>query len=210
MFTPVRKGAFSWKTPDPAEPWMMVGHLFVRDSGIILVDPPLVPGLIDAAKRLGKPEAILLTTQNHTRATKYIARKTGIPVYLPEQDKESLDPREVITVKDIGKYETFNEGNVLGFEVYKFGDDFALASPEKELLVGDNAIGDLNGKILPAPEWFPRETPEQTSEPSYIEFRNVMVKGFKDIVRKSGATSLLPSHGYDIVGDLQKRTDELH
>ncbi len=209
MFTPVRKNAFSWSTPDPAEPWLMVGHLFVRETGIVFVDPPLVPGLLDAAKRFGNPEALVLTTQNHTRAAKYIARKTGIPVYLPEQDESSLDPREVINVKAIGDYETFKEGEVIGFEVYKFGEDYALVTEEKELLVGDNAIGDSGGMILPAPDWFPRETEEQQPDQKRVEFRNQMVKELREIVAKSGATSLLPSHGYDVLGNLERKVREL-
>ena len=47
------KGALRWSTPDPADDWMMVGHLFVRETGVVFVDPPLVPGLVEAAKRLG-------------------------------------------------------------------------------------------------------------------------------------------------------------
>ena len=209
VLTPVRKGAFSWFTPDPAEPWMMVGHLFVRDSGVLFVDPPLIPGLVEAAVRLGKPEAVLLTTQNHSRASKYIARKTGVTIYLPEQNENDVDPREVITIKDFGKYETFNEGKVLGFQVYKFGVDYALLSEEKELLVGDNAIGDINGNVLTAPVWFPRETPEEPTDSNYMEFKTMMIKEIKDIVKKSGATSLLPSHGYDIIGDLKQKVDAL-
>src|SRR5713101_8804456 len=84
MFTPIREGVFRWSTPDPADDWMMVGHLFVRETGVVLVDPPMVPGLLEAAVRLGKLEAVLLTEQNHTRASRFIAKRAGIPVYLPE------------------------------------------------------------------------------------------------------------------------------
>lgn len=209
MLLPVNKSVYSWSTPDPAEPWMMVGHLFIKDSGVVLIDPPLVPGLIEAVKRLGKLEAVVLTTQNHTRGTKYIAGKTGIPVYIPEQDSNSVDPREVINVKDLGKHETFSEGKVLYFESYKFGEDYALVSPAHEMLVGDNAIGDITGKLLPAPDWFYTLTDEERKEQRVLDFRKNIIGELKEIVRKSGAVSLLSSHGYDIIGDLGRKTEAL-
>ena len=77
MFTPIREGAFRWSTPDPADDWMMVVHLFIRESGVVFVYPPNVPGLLEAAGRLGKLEAVLLTEQNHTRASRFIAKRAA-------------------------------------------------------------------------------------------------------------------------------------
>ena len=190
MLTPIREGLFWWSTPDPADDWMMVGHLFVRETGIVFVDPPLIPGLLQAANRLGKPEAVLLSTQNHTRASKYISKRAGVPVYLPEQNPETLDAPEIIKVKEIGKFEVYGAGSVLGFQAYKFGDDYALLSDEKELLVGDNATGDMNGNLVLPPE-------------------DLFRKEFKDIVSRTGATTLLASHGYDIYGSLQAQAGKL-
>src|ERR1700758_5116812 len=104
MFTPIREGAFRWSTPDPADDWMMVGHLFVRESGVVFVDPPLVPGLVEAATRLGKPEAILLTTKNNVRGSNYISKRAGVPVYLPEQIPDSVDSIEAVKVKQLGNF----------------------------------------------------------------------------------------------------------
>src|SRR5215467_10149588 len=94
VLTPARDGAFRWSTPDPADDWMMVGHLFVRETGVVFVDPPLVPGLVEAARKFGKPEAIVLTTQNHTRGSNYISKKADVRVYLPEQIPDAVDPGE--------------------------------------------------------------------------------------------------------------------
>jgi len=209
VFTEIRKGAFSWSTPDPADDWMMVGHLFVRDSGVVFVDPPLVPGLIDEVSRLGKPEAVILTTQNHTRATRYITKKTGIRAYLPDQDPRVVDEKEAPRVKEIGDFETFKPGSVLGFQAHMHGYDYALLSDRKELLIGDNAVGDSKGKIALWPHWYnpspsyPR--PEEVSK----EFKDRLRKELKDLVKTTGATSLLASHGYDIIGNLQTSADEL-
>jgi glyoxylase-like metal-dependent hydrolase (beta-lactamase superfamily II) len=53
------------------------------------------------------------------------------------------------------------------------------------------------GPPYPAPEDFPKE------------WRDSLRKQFKDIVKTTGATSLLASHGYDIIGSLQARASEL-
>ena len=212
MFIPVREGVFRWSTPDPADDWMMVGHLFVRETGVVFVDPPLVPGLLEAAGRLGKPEAVLLTEQNHTRGSKFLAKRAGIPVYLPETIPQAVEPWEAARVKEIGDFEVYKAGSVLGFRAHKFGEDYALLSDKKELLVGDNARGDAQGKVLMFPEWFklytpgpPYPAPEDISK----EFRDSLREQFKDIVKNTGANSLLASHEYDIIGTLQARASEL-
>ena len=212
MLAPIREGAFRWSTPDPADDWIMVGHLFVRDTGVVLVDPPMVPGLLDDARKLGKLEAVLLTAQNHTRAAKFISKRTGVPVYLPESIPEAVEPWEAARVKEIGEFQTYKAGRVLGFQAHKFGEDYALLTDKDELLVGDNARGDHRGRVLIFPEWFklyspgpPYPAPEDISQ----GFRDSLRKQFKDMVKATGATSLLASHEYDIVGGLQEQAAEL-
>ncbi|HEX4921958.1 MAG TPA: hypothetical protein VFV92_14615 [Candidatus Bathyarchaeia archaeon] len=212
MFTPIRPGAFRWSTPDPADDWILVGHLFVRETGVVFVDPPMVPGLLEAARRLGKLEAVLLTEQNHTRGAGFIAKRTGVPVYVPETRPEAVEPWETARVKQIGDFQVYEAGNILGFQAYKFGDDYALLSDRKELLVGDNARGDAKGKILIFPEWFDLYTPG----PPYPALKDVpkvfvdsLRKQLKEIVKTASATSLLAGHDYDIIGTLQTRADEL-
>ncbi len=210
LFTRIRRGAFSWSTPDPADDWMMVGHLFVRDTGIVFVDPPLIPGLIDAATKLGKPEAVLLTTQNHTRATAFMHKRTGIPAYLPEQDSNSVDPREAVKVKDIGDFESYKAGAILRFKAFKFGSEHVLLTEEKELLVGDIATGDSKGNVVLWPDWYTPGPPyESYSKELRDSDRREIKDAFKDLVKSTGATSLLGSHGNDIIGNLQARATKL-
>jgi hypothetical protein len=212
MFTPIREGVYRWSTPDPADDWMLVGHLFVRESGVVLIDPPMVPGLLEAAGRLGKLEAVLLTEQNHTRASRFIAKRAGIPVYLPETIPEAVEPWETARVKQIGDFEVYSAGNVLGFQAHKFGDDYALLSEGNEVLVGDNARGDAKGNVLIFPEWFSLYTPGPpypAPEAFPKRFRDSLRSRFKEIVKTTGASTLLASHDYDIIGTLQVRADEL-
>jgi len=210
MFTPIRDGVFSWSTPDPADDWMMVGHLFVRETGVVFVDPPMVPGLLQAAGRLGKPEAVLLTTQNHTRATGFMHKRAGIPAYLPEQDPNSIDPREVAKVKEIGGFETYKPGEILGFQAFKFGSENILLTEDKELLIGDIAMGDDEGNVVLWPDWYTPGPPyESYSKELSDSDRKEIKEALKDLVKRTKATSLLASHGYDILGSLQAKANSL-
>lgn len=204
--TRIREGAFRWSTPDPADDWMMVGHLFVGEKGIVFVDPPLVPGLIDAAAKLGRPEAVVLTTRNHTRAAAFMHKRAAIPAYLPEQDPNSVDPREAAKVKDIGEFETYTAGRILGFQAYKFGSEHILLTEEKELLVGDIVMGTDRGDVVLWPDWY-------TPGPPYDAYKNELSasdrkeirEAFKGLVARTEAVSLLASHGHDIIGTLQRK-----
>ena len=212
MLEPVRKDVFRWETPDPADDWMLVGHLFIRDTGVVFIDPPLVPGLLEATDRLGKPEAVILTEQNHTRAARYIAKTADIPVYLPETNPEAVEPWEVARVKHIGDYRIYKEGPVLGFQAYKFGDDYALLSKKKDLLVGDNARGDSKGNVVIFPDWFklyPSGPAYPEPEDFPQEFKDSLRRQFKDLVHTTGAITLFASHGYDIIGNLQEAASRL-
>lgn len=210
MLTRIREGAFGWSTPDPADDWMMQGHLFVRETGVFFVDPPLVPGLLDAARKLGKPEAVLLTTQNHTRAAAFMRKRAGIPAYLPEQDPSTLDPREAVKVKDIGEFQIYKAGDVLGFKAIKFGTEHFLLTAEKELLCGDMATGDNDGNVVLWPDWYTHGPPYEVYSAELRDSdRNEIKEGFKALVKRTGATSLLASHGHDIYGILQEAADRL-
>src|SRR5207245_11701632 len=101
MFSPVRRDVFRWGTPDPEGDWIMVGHLFVRNSEIILIDPPLIPGLIESVARMGKPKAIILTSQNHTRGSKYIREKTGATVNVPDKNQKTVQAQDDLAVETI-------------------------------------------------------------------------------------------------------------
>ncbi len=213
MFTPIRKNAFRWGTPDPDAEWMMHGHLLVRDSGLILFDPPVVPGFIDALLRLGRPEAVIITTLDHIRAADYIAERTGATLYVPDQDPSQVDEVAVMRRKRFGDYEKYGTGRLFGMNVYnlKFEGDrekkipslseFALLTGEKDLIVGDGAVGTADGKISVFPEWFSNVYKLPEHGPAHT--------AVSALIRETGAVSLFASHGFDIYGSLAEAAEEL-
>jgi len=201
MFSPVRRDVFRWGTPDPEGDWIMVGHLFVRNSEIILIDPPLIPGLIESVARIGKPTAIILTSQNHTRGSKYIREKTGATVYVPDQNPNAVEPQDALAVKEIGQFEKYSTGKLLGFEIFRDFNDFALLTDNKEIIIADNATGSADGKLLVFPEYIPHDPPHPANE--------TVRREIKDLVKKTGAVTLLAGHGYNIYGNLQDLANRL-
>ncbi len=209
MFEPVSRNILRWGTPDPEGDWIMYGHIVHDEQKCIMIDPPLVPGLMESAARLGKLEAIILTTLDHTRGAKYINERTGAPIFIPDQVKSTcVDPEAVLWQKGIREFHKYSDKDLFGLKPYRvtaegksaadkpWMDEFALLVPKEYLIVGDVAIGTPEGNIIPAPEWFPH-TPPHPELPSVF-------REFSKVVLNSGATSLLASHGSNIYGHLQE------
>lgn len=206
MFTPVRRNVLRWGTPDPEMDQMMYGHLVISDEKCVLIDPPYVPGLLKATSRLGKIEAVLLTTLDHTRGGNYICRKTNARLYIPDQMKSmTIDPEVYIARTGIKNFEKYGTDPIFGLRPFRitieglsaesepYMDEYAFLTDHRELIAGDTAIGTEDGRLLIAPEWFP--IPDDPHPPAH--------RSFRDVVKKSGAESLLASHGCNLYGNLQ-------
>lgn len=206
MFIPVRNNLFRWGTPDPEMDETMYGHLIIEDGKCILIDPPYVPGLIEGVERLGRIEAVIITTLDHTRGAEYIRRKTGAGLYIPEQMKSmTIDPEFYIIKTGIKNYEKYGHDPIFGLRPFRltveglsretepYMDEYAFLTDHKELIVGDIAVGTMDNRLLIAPEWFP--IPDEPHPPAHDAFR--------EIAMESGAASLLSSHGLSIYGNLQ-------
>lgn len=69
-----------WAAPDPEEELWMVGHVMKDEAGLILIDPPVVPGLPQFLMSLGPARAIVLTTHDHTRGSRYLSEALSCPM----------------------------------------------------------------------------------------------------------------------------------
>ena len=208
MFIPVGRNIMRWGTPDPEGDWMMYGILMQNDEGSVLVDPPLVPGLLESLEKLGKVSSVVLTTLDHTRGAKYIARKTGATLYVPDQVKSTyVDPAAILKEKEITDCQKFTEIDEPGLRTFRvtvrgkegsaipWFDEFAFLTRGRELIVGDIATGTQGKRIKLAPEWFPANPPLER----YLPAESVFTK----LVRDTGATTLLATHGENLYGTLQ-------
>ncbi len=207
MFTILTNKILRWGTPDPAYDWIMYGHLVNEGGNLILVDPPVVPQLLDNLRRLGKIKAVVLTTLDHSRGSAYIVEKTGASLFIPDQTADDVDPSALSLLEEVKDYETYAEGKVAGLTAFRLktaGDrnigmpsmkEYALLTKEGELMVGDFASVSPTGKIQVAPEWYPSDgKPSPFSEGRMI---------FKEVVKRSEAMSLVSSHGGYLLGNLQ-------
>ncbi len=209
MFIPVRKNIMRWGTPDPEGDWIMYGFLLVNEEGCVLIDPPLVPGLLDSVRRIGPLKAVILTTLDHTRGAKYISGKAGATMFIPDQVKsKAVDPEGVLQQKEIRDFQKYSSNDMFGLrpcritvegkkgDTIPWMDEFALLTENRELIVGDIAIGTSSRKVMLAPEWFPHEPPHPRHEPAAMVF--------SELVKKTGATTLLSTHGENLYGTLQE------
>lgn len=125
------------------------------------------------------------------------------------QNSESVGECEKLALKGMEESKPYREGEIPGFKAFRFDNDYALLSEVGDLLVGDNAVSDIHGKLIPAPDRFPGVPVEKLRSSPYVEFRSRILSRLKEIVKSTGATNFLGSHGYDIIGDLGKKVENI-
>ena len=210
MFLPVLNGIYTWRTQDPEYDWEMVGHLLSKDEEIILVDPPYVHGLEKALPLIGKAEAIVLTTANHTRGSRYLSYKLQIPIYAPLQaDSFSVSPKKMYEDKGINNYKIYEEGSLLWLKTKRvtvwrndgdkipYLDEMILIDENRSVITGDIAMGSYSGELLTINEGF-TDSPDVNL---VSRSRNVIIDSFSGL----HLDNLLSSHGYDIIGNLNAK-----
>ncbi len=212
MLHPVTENVFRWMTPDPADAWMMVGHLVLTPEETLLIDPPLVPGLPEAISNIGKPSYSILTTLDHVRGSRYLASEHGIKLYVPLQEETTnFDPSLPMdelkgtdyiqyddTTKLPGGLKAIRARPFTGHTMPRY-DEMALLTTESQLLTGDIASGTSDGRLMIAPEMF-------NPNAGFIEVRacfDIMA----NIILSNGATTLLSSHWHDIRNNLQQAVE---
>lgn len=83
MISWIEDGLGMWTTPDPEEEILMVGHVIRDQKTWVLIDPPVIPGLPRYLSSMGTIQAIILTTHDHTRGSRYLSDAFSCPIYAP-------------------------------------------------------------------------------------------------------------------------------
>ncbi|NMP23710.1 MBL fold metallo-hydrolase [Sulfobacillus harzensis] len=161
MITWITDAIGRWTTPDPEEELMMVGHVMKADDGLVLVDPPVIPDLPRVLASVGAVRAIILTTHDHTRGSRYLSDLFSCPLYAPvHADRGRL---QVGRVEKPVWYEdgTHLPGGLVARRIVvtvpddrPYMDEMSLERSDV-LFVGDLLAGTLGGTLAVCPEQFP-------------------------------------------------------
>lgn len=210
MFIPSQKDVFSWKVPDPEFGEIMNGHLFIRPEGYLIMDPPMMPELLDKLRTFGKCLAVVTLSPSHLRGSGFASSILQAPSYVPEFATAALNSNS----PNVVSYKEGDElpGGLKAVEIQTgigiFGEhkvrEMALLDNEGRVFIGDICHGYEKGQLALAPEdIFPGYTEMQVKS----SLKAILEKVPVDI--KTGFFG----HGDDLVGtfgqELQKRKNEL-
>ncbi len=197
MFLPVARNVYKWETPDPEHGEMMAGHMLVGSDGVLLIDPPMVPGLLKGVAPLGKVVGVIVTSASHKRGAATISAITGAPYYFPAHLKEDSGLEGAENVR-------FYDGSTelpMGLKAIRIrGEKPMIAThhiDETVLVHGDSAfVGDVahgypDGRIAFAPEDI---IPNPSREGVASSFNAI------DGALGNSVDTIFCGHGSDIVG----------
>lgn len=129
----------------------IVGYIVSVSDGLLLVDPPVSPGLKDEILQLGDPAAVVITSPWHVRGGPHWARTFGIPIAAPRAAAAELrEAGAEIDVLLTDGYQNYGWQVIhLTADAY---DEVALWHPAGgKLIVGDLLTDNEQGGIALGP-----------------------------------------------------------
>jgi hypothetical protein len=79
---PVARGAWIWRAYDPSIKAELFSTALATSDGVYLIDPiPLAPDAAGELGKLGQIAAIVVTNENHRRASDQFAGQFRVPIY---------------------------------------------------------------------------------------------------------------------------------
>ncbi|MDA8198915.1 MAG: hypothetical protein M0Z54_05735 [Thermaerobacter sp.] len=209
--TAVYPGVWRWETPDPEDDWMMVGHALTTPAGVVLVDPPVVPGIQSALAGFGSVLGVVLTTHDHLRGAEWFHRTTGAPVHLPRLSYDQPGLRDRLS-----RARPYDDGDELpgGLQAHRirvpalmwddgtYVDEMTLTTPDGgALLTGDVVMGTPTGQLWACPEGLTLHPDPRKVTASLTTFREVLA-------HHPSIHTLLASHGTDLIGSVAAAADQ--
>ncbi len=196
MLIPVSRNIFRWRSNDPELGIDQYGTMLLKGDSIVIIDPPMVPGLVEAIKTLEKPECVIMTSPAHSRGSNILARRLGIELYIPEITENDEKEREIKSLH-LDWAKRYNEHTKLpiGIKPHHMrpmteNGDIVVDEMELEfenfLILGDSAWG-VNGKI----NYFPANIMPDEGRTK----ETVNRKALEALIKKTAAKSLISGHG---------------
>lgn len=120
------EGGVGWMA-HPTEIMRRTSHALATDEGVLIVDPVDADGVDDLVAEFGDPEGVVTLVNYHKRDADEVARRHGVPIYLPEPMDGIASELEASTEpvglgETLGGYELVEvyDGTILGQEVYEY------------------------------------------------------------------------------------------
>ena len=135
--SPVPPNAALWQAYDPASKTELFSSALVLEKdSLVCVDPiELAPAPATELFQLGKPDAILVTNENHTRAARLWSEQFQVPIFIRDHESEpGAQPASALANRFPGISIIQIDGGPRG--------ELALFSPDAggTLIVGDALI----------------------------------------------------------------------
>ncbi len=151
-------GVYRWDGVDADHGFPITGYLLIHSGDCLLVDPPATSGEAQEIQAIGRPEAILLTSQWHVRGAGLWKERFSIPILAPASAADELAEAE--TSADT----TLDDGDeYLGWQVLRLStqqgdqafDELAYWHKERRtLILGDLITADEDGSLHFGPSRF--------------------------------------------------------
>lgn len=166
MFKPVERDVFAWSVPDPEFGEMMNGHLYIQNDGYVLIDPPLMPDLLQSLSVFGKCNGVVILSGSHKRGSVMASNALGTSLYVPEFAAQQIQGHNVKAYRNGDKIAGDLQAIEVKTDMGVFGEhpihEMALLDSKKRLFVSDVCYGQPSGKLNFAPEEIiPGNTGEQ-------------------------------------------------
>lgn len=210
--TAVYAGVWRWETPDPEDDWLMVGHALATPTGVVLVDPPVVPGIQSVLAVFGYVLAMVLTTHDHVRGAEWLHRTTGAPVHLPRPSYEQPGTRARLSTAR--PYDDGDElpGGLVAHRIRVPGlmwdddgtyvDEMALTTPDAGALLTDDVVmGGPAGQLWARPQGLVAHPDPSKVTASLTALRELLS-------RLPSVHTVLASHGTDLIGSVRAAADQ--
>lgn len=118
-------GGIGWMA-HPTEIMQRTSHALATDEGVLIVDPVDADGIDDPITEFGDPAGVVILSNFHTRDADEVARRHGVPVYVPDRMEGIASALDASTERvgpgdSLGGYELIEvyDGSILGERLYE-------------------------------------------------------------------------------------------